>query len=312
VPGPARPCPGSPEGLGRTRAASGLQPRSVMKPALVWTGSPARSGGSLDRATTERYRTVMRALLAARTPFLVGGAYALERYTGIARHTKDFDIFVREPDVDAVLEVLRGIGCRTEIRFPHWLAKAWYGEDFIDVIFSSGNGVAVVDDEWFAHAVSAEVLGVPVQIIPAEEMIWSKGFIMERERYDGADVAHLLGACAERLDWDRLLRRFAGRWRVLLVHLVMFGFIYPAERDRIPPRVMRTLFARLAADMIGGREGGGLDPVCHGTLVSRQQYLPDLARGYADARLQGDVRMSEADVLLWTSGIAVDGESGEG
>ena len=28
-------------------------------------------------------------------PFLVGGAYAFARYTGIERHTKDFDVFVR-------------------------------------------------------------------------------------------------------------------------------------------------------------------------------------------------------------------------
>ena len=28
-------------------------------------------------------------------------------------------------------------------------------------------------------------------------MIWSKAFIMERERFDGADVAHLLLHCLE-------------------------------------------------------------------------------------------------------------------
>ena len=64
------------------------------------------------------------------------------------------------------------------------------------------------------------VLDVPVRLIPAEEMIWSKAFVMERERYDGADVAHILRACAETLDWPRLLQRFDGHWRVLLQHLV--------------------------------------------------------------------------------------------
>ena len=34
-------------------------------------------------------------------PFLVGGAYAFERYTGIARHTKDFDLFIHPRDVRA-------------------------------------------------------------------------------------------------------------------------------------------------------------------------------------------------------------------
>ena len=80
--------------------------------------------------------------------------------------------------------------------FHHWLAKAHHGDKFIDVIFNSGNGVAEVDDEWFAHAVDEEVLGAPVKLVPAEEMIWSKAMIMERERYDGADVAHLLRHCS--------------------------------------------------------------------------------------------------------------------
>jgi hypothetical protein len=58
-----------------------------------------------------------------------------------------------------------------------------------------------------------------------EETIWSKAFVMERERYDGADIAHLLRASAERLDWHRLLERFDAHWPVLLSHLILFGFI---------------------------------------------------------------------------------------
>ena len=103
--------------------------------------------------------------------------------------------------------------------FPHWLGKAYNPgpRDFIDVIFSSGSGIAVVDDAWFTHSVpEAEVLGIPRGCVPAEEMIWSKAFIMERERYDGNDVAHLLHARAAELDWSRVLRRFGPHWRVLL------------------------------------------------------------------------------------------------
>jgi hypothetical protein len=45
-------------------------------------------------------------------------------------------------------------------------------------------------------------------------MIWSKAFVMERERFDGADVAHLLRSMGPRLDWDRILRRFDRYWEV--------------------------------------------------------------------------------------------------
>ena len=46
---------------------------------------------------------------------------------------------------------------------------------------------------------------MPVLLAPPEEMIWSKAFVCERERYDGADVNHLLRACGRQMDWQRLL-----------------------------------------------------------------------------------------------------------
>lgn len=43
-------------------------------------------------------------------------------------------------------------------------------------------------------AAAGDVLGIPVQLCPPEEMLWSKSYVMERERYDGAEVMHLLRA----------------------------------------------------------------------------------------------------------------------
>jgi len=110
----------------------------------------------------ELYRTALEMLNRSGVPYLVGGTYAFHYYAGIARTTKDFDIFVRPRDMQRVLDVLKRAGFKTEVAFPHWLAKAHHGDRFIDVIYSSGNGVAEVDDEWFAHAVDEEVLATPL------------------------------------------------------------------------------------------------------------------------------------------------------
>src|SRR5205807_7701504 len=127
----------------------------------------------------------------AGVPFLLGGAYAFGHYTGIPRHTKDLDLFLRRADVRAALAAFTAAGYRTELLFAHWLGKAFHGNDFVDIIFSSGNGMCPVDDAWFDHAIEAEVLGAKVRLVPAEEMVWQKAYIMERERFDGADVNHL-------------------------------------------------------------------------------------------------------------------------
>src|SRR3979490_2405815 len=78
----------------------------------------------LDPATFAFYRGCKKALNEARCEYLVGGAYAFARYTGIERHTKDFDIFCRQRDVDSILSVLERHACQTDKTFPHWLAQA--------------------------------------------------------------------------------------------------------------------------------------------------------------------------------------------
>lgn len=258
-------------------------------------------GETPDPDTTAFYRQVLDALNAAGLPFLVGGAYALNRYTGINRHTRDLDIFIRRTDYERISAALLEVGYRTDLVFPHWLAKAHSNGSYIDLIFSSGNGIAEVDDAWFEHALDSEVLGVPVRICPVEEIIWSKAFVMERERYDGADIVHLLQACGELLDWPRLFRRFDPHWRVLLAHLVLFGFVYPAQRNVVPAAVMDALLDRLRHET---HAAPPQHDICLGTLLSREQYLNDIEQqGWQDGRVTPLGNMSAEDVQTWTQAI---------
>ena len=271
-------------------------------------GVTARRAGGLDAVldpeTRRVYVVALQALRRAGVEFLIGGAHALAPYTGIARDTKDLDVFLRRQDCERALAVLANAGFTTELTFPHWLAKAYAGDRFIDLIFSAGNAVAVVDDLWFAHAPPGNVLGIPVRLCPPEEMIWSKAFIMERERYDGADIAHLILACGRDLDWRRLLGRFGRRWRVLLSHLVLFGFVYPGERGVIPDAVMAHLLRRLDRERAEPVPGGR---ACDGTLLSRQQYLVDVTeRDYADGRLAPRGEMTAPEIAQWTAAIRTD------
>jgi hypothetical protein len=263
---------------------------------------PATPEGTLAPETLEFYRRSMNLLREAGVPYLVGGAYAFARYTGIVRHTKDFDVFVHSRDFDAALDGFARAGYAVDRTFPHWLGKVFKGDDFVDLIFGSGNGIARVDDLWFEHAVEDEVLGIPVRLIPAEEMIWSKSFIMERERFDGADVVHVLHSRAGELDWQRLLGRYGDEHqRVILTHLLLFGYIYPADAGRIPAGILNGLLARVRAEENGGA-GAEDNKLCRGTILSRSQYLVDVEdRGYRDARLEPLGPMSARDIAHWTA-----------
>jgi hypothetical protein len=245
------------------------------------------------------YRNTLDVLNEAKIPFLVGGAFAQEFFTGVSRDTKDLDLFMLEADVERACDVLECAGYRTEMTFSHWLAKAYAngGTDFVDIIFNSGNGLCKVDPTWFEHAPIGEIFGRSVCYCPIEESIWQKSFIMERERFDGADIAHLLRAQSDKIDWHRLLSRFGEHWRVLFAYIVLFGYIYPTERTKIPCGVqhyMTGLFAR----EIGANAPG--EPVCAGTLLSRAQYIVDVQQwGYRDIR-EPELMSPEA-ITQWTA-----------
>ena len=244
------------------------------------------------------YRAVLRALKAADLPFLIGGAYALARYTAIDRTTKDLDLMVRRSDWPLIARALRTDGIYTRLVFPHWLGKALEGPAQVDIIFSGGNALTRVDDDWFTRATPARVLGFNVLLCPAEELLWSKAFVMERERYDGADVLHLILRQGDRLDWTHLCDRFAGHERVLLSYLLLFEYAYPGERDTVPRWVIRRLLRAPVAEAEPG------DRLCRGTLMSRAQFLVDIQKwGYADARLPPYGSMTPRDWMIWTNAI---------
>jgi hypothetical protein len=253
-----------------------------------------------EGSPTEFHRRSVAALHAADVPFLIGGAYMVEVCGGVSRSTKDFDLYVRPKHVNPAFRALAREGYKTELTFPHWLAKATYEGDILDLIFRAGNGLCEVDDSWFDRARDDELLGVPVKLCAPEEMIWMKAYIMERERFDGADIAHILRCCAADIDWQHLVRRFGADWRVLLSHLVLFGYIYPGERTQIPAEIIEELIKRLR----GEARTAGPERLCRGTLLSRQQYLVDVQDwGFEDARLEERVRMSEKDIAHWTDAI---------
>jgi hypothetical protein len=140
-----------------------------------------------------------------------------------------------------------------------------------------------------------------VKIVPCEELMWQKAFVMERERFDGADLMHILRCRAEDVDWNRLLARFAERWPLLYTYLVFFTFVYPSEAKRLPAQVLDELAARHAAL----RAEPVADRVCQGTLVSREQYLIDVGQyGYADARLGPHGSMTPEAAIYWTWAIS--------
>lgn len=193
------------------------------------------------------YERALAALNEDGVDFLVGGALALNAYTGIWRDTKDLDVFCRPEDSTRLLRALAKAGFATEVVYESWLGKGWRGDVFVDVIWRNANALFPVTRSWFDRADTLELFGLPERIIPLEELLVSKMMVCGRYRFDGADIMHLLHASGKRLDWDRLIELCGEHVELMLAHLHMFRWGYPGSRDRVPDEVIER-FEKLARE----------------------------------------------------------------
>ena len=156
---------------------------------------------------------------------------------------------------------------------------------FVDVIFNSGNGLSPVDDDWFVQCLRCPGAGRA----GASWRRWKKACGPRPSSWSAsATTAPTWPTCCTpaRCAWtgSACCRRFGPHWRVLLSHLVLFGFVYPGERTLIPRWLMDELMQRLRTETHEPPPPHGA--MCAGTLLSREQYLPDVAQhGYEDPRL---------------------------
>lgn len=218
------------------------------------------------------YRGVLHHLLQARVPFAVSGGFAFHHHTSIWRVTKDLDLVLVPDAVPEAFKVLVGEGFDTYVQDPVWLAKARKGDYFVDLITGVGNATLTVEQSWIDRAHEDEVLGIRCKVLSAEEMIASKLFVTRRERFDGADIAHLLKACARSLNWDRLQRLTGQHWEMLYCALILFAYVYPARTADVPLEVWREMTGRFERLV---RSSNGNLPF-RGTLVDPKMFAIDV------------------------------------
>jgi hypothetical protein len=233
----------------------------------------------------EIYKRFLGVLNEAGIPFVVAGAYAIYEHTGIYRQTKDLDVFCSPEVVVDAMRALKAAGFRTRLEQEHWLSKAIDGEHFIDIIFGMGNGMALIDGDWYRHSTPAILAATPVRVAPVEELIWHRLFIHERHRQDMADIAHLILCRGNAMDWRRLVAKTGDDWPLLLSQLQMFRYVYPGYRDQVPGWVLRELLKRAEeAAHLPAAEGEEHD-VTRGTMISRFSFAIDVHEwGFKDLR----------------------------
>ncbi len=228
------------------------------------------------------YGSALGALAGTGVPFVVGGAWALDRYAQLGRSTLDLDLMVAPSEVERCVQTLRTLGGRVVGRDAVQTRVALRDSE-IDLVHHIAQGEYEVDSTWYQHGVPTRLFDVATLVAAPEELLWSKVFIAARHRFDGSDIVHLIRATGQTLDWNRLHGHLAPYPRLLLAYLTLFGFCYPSETDLVP----RWLWEQVLGHFVAPVETG-TPTVCRGTLLDSQSFEFDLvAKGLVDVRPKG-------------------------
>ena len=229
------------------------------------------------------FREWLEILRRSGVPYALGGAYGQYAFTGVWRDSKDLDVFVRPQDVRAALDAFAAAGHDIELRDAHWLAKVHSPPHLLDLLFAVRHMTRLrITDDWLSTSLAAKFLTVPTRVLAPEEIIATKVYVANRDRFDGADILHIIRALQGEVDWGRLVDLLEGDEEILLWHLVLFAFAYPMHREWLPRELMRRAFERLqtAPAHFDAR-------AFHGMVLDPLAFRVDVAEwGYRDAGAQ--------------------------
>jgi Nucleotidyl transferase of unknown function (DUF2204) len=218
------------------------------------------------------FREVLGLLEEKCIPIVVSGAFALRQHTGIFRFTKDLDLFLTAQNAPRALSCLEQRGFETEICDSVWLAKAHRDDFYVDLITGMSNAAIIVEDSWISRAQPAVIHGVRTHVLAPEELIASKLFVTRRERFDGADIAHVIYRTKGNLDWNRVCEIVGEHWEMLFWALVLYRYVYPAQTDFVPERLWKELIERFQKAVSSRDRTAGF----RGSLVDENMFAIDV------------------------------------
>jgi len=152
----------------------------------------------------ESMKKAAGALRAAEIQFMLGGGLGSAARGG-PETEHDVDFMLRQEDADHALSVLEQAGFRTEKPPEGWLYKAWDGDVFIDLIFSTAAGD--VQDEHFERANEFEVYAVPMLVQSPEDLIVMKLLALDEMALDYKPCVEITRALREQVDWGEVRER---------------------------------------------------------------------------------------------------------
>jgi hypothetical protein len=96
--------------------------------------------------------------------------------------------------------------------------------------------------------------------------------VAKRERFDGADIAHVIYGTHGSFDWERELKLVGEHWEMLLWSLLLFRYVYPAQTHYVPTAIWQKLLRRFETQIARPHP----DASFRGSLVDENMFAIDI------------------------------------
>lgn len=184
------------------------------------------------------YREVIIGARARKISFAIGGAFAVSTYTGLYRNTKDLDIYILPEQRLEMIDILNRLGMldyHSVVPYDRrWIYRSYRDNTIVDIIWAMANRRVEVDEKWFERSKALQARGELLSIVPPEELIWAKLFVLQPDRCDWQDVFNLFYATGEKLDWLHLISRMGEDLPVLSAALSVYAWVSPRSASSLP------------------------------------------------------------------------------
>lgn len=191
------------------------------------------------------YQDVIEAAAWQNLRFCLGGGLAFSAYSKRQRGMKDVDLFVLKQDREAFINLLTAVGYEDYYdREPYdrtWIYRGYMQKVVLDIIWTLPNHRLSVESDWFARGMQVVVHGQPVRLIPPEDVVRTKIYVLQHDRCDWTDLLNLFEFQGPELDWDYLLSHDVADLRLLGSLLNVFAWISPERAAQIPASVWDRL-----------------------------------------------------------------------
>jgi hypothetical protein len=205
------------------------------------------------------HRKVVESLRRREIRFTVGGGFAFSAYSGRWRNTKDLDLFILPSDRESAILTVTDAGFSDYFEQlpydPAWIYRGYREGHIVDLIWAMANHSTFVDENWLGSSRSIMVHGLELPLVPVEELIYSKLYVLQRERCDWPDLFNIIYRQSERLDWERLINCVGNDAPLLGAVMRVFAWLCPEPAAALP----RWIWERLCVLPPDAAPGRGVD-----------------------------------------------------